>query len=281
MTVGTFIQPLFGVQDPSIVKTNIQNCIAVTARLAAAFAPHEQSPPDMTAQVDPGAIWVNGALVEKAAQNSATITAPAATYSRIDRVVLDAATGVVSVITGTPIVGSPAVPAIPSGKLPVCQVALAASTTAITNSLITDERVMGGSGSGQPQFPVGYVVMNVTGVNPGTDFGYGTWAAWGTGRMPVGYDAGQTEFNASEKTGGGKTKNLAHTHTTPGLGTSTLSGFGAVAGIGHLNSGEGDPYGPTVDVYPNVGADNTGSGGSATQDVLNPYITIFMWKRMA
>jgi hypothetical protein len=43
------------------------------------------------------------------------------------------------VVTGAE-AASPSAPAIPSGKLPVCQIALATSTTAITNSLLTDER---------------------------------------------------------------------------------------------------------------------------------------------
>lgn len=65
--------------------------------------------------------------------------------------------------------------------------------------------------------PVGDIVINTTGVNPGTTYG-GTWVAWGSGRVPVGVDSGQSEFDAVEKTGGEKEHQLiesempAHTH---------------------------------------------------------------------
>ena len=71
-------------------------------------------------------------------QRTAAITAPVSN-SRIDRVVVDRITGVASVITGTP-GASPAVPALTVGVAPVAQVLLTSSTTAITNSMITDER---------------------------------------------------------------------------------------------------------------------------------------------
>jgi hypothetical protein len=275
---GTFVQPDFGAQAPSAVKTNIQNCIAAMARLGAAFAPHEQGTPDLTVRIDSGALWVNGALVEKAAQNSAAITAPDSGNTRIDRVVIDAVTGVVSVITGTQSTGTPAAPAITSGKLPVCQVALAHSTTAIANGLITDERVMGGGGNSEA-FAVGGIYMNVTGVNPGTELGYGTWAAWGTGRIPMAVDPGVTGFDSAELTAGAKTKNISHTHTTPNhdhaFPAPVVYGTGALVGAG---MGENSIYTQPSNTD---GGGTTGSGGSASQDVLNPVITCFFWKRTA
>lgn len=57
--------------------------------------------------------------------------------------------------------------------------------------------------------PVGSIYMSVTDTNPGTFMG-GTWVAWGSGRVPVGVDAGQAEFDTVEETGGAKT----HTLTT-------------------------------------------------------------------
>ena len=58
--------------------------------------------------------------------------------------------------------------------------------------------------------PIGDVVINITGINPGTLYG-GTWEAFATGRMLVGVDTGQTEFNTVEKTGGEKTHTLTNT----------------------------------------------------------------------
>lgn len=142
MTVGTFQQPDFETQSGTEYKTAIDNAIQALTRMAAAFAPHEQSTPDMTVRVDAGAVFQNAddSLTEKAAQNSATMVAPAAN-PRIDRVVIDALTGVVSVITGAE-AASPSPPAITTGKLPICQILLQTTSTEITNDMITDERAL-------------------------------------------------------------------------------------------------------------------------------------------
>lgn len=94
----------------------------------------------MSILVEAGSMFANGAVVTKTQQNSATFVAPVSN-PRIDRVVMDPVTGVISVVAGAE-AASPVAPAITSGKLPICQIALATSTTAIGNSLITDERSM-------------------------------------------------------------------------------------------------------------------------------------------
>jgi len=120
----------------------------------------------MTVRVDAGMV-VNGVtLTEQAAQTSATITAPS-TNPRIDRIVIDAATGTVSVVTGTQ-AASPTAPAIPSGKLPGCRVRLQTSSTIIGNSMITDERALF-SGAPGGIFPGDLTVggnLTVSGVGP-------------------------------------------------------------------------------------------------------------------
>jgi hypothetical protein len=172
MSVGTFLQPDHETQSGSVYKAAIDNSLAVLARIGQMFAPHEQSTPNMTVRIDPGPVWVGGVLTEKAAQNSATIIAPVGN-PRIDRVVIDGQTGVVSVITGTP-AGSPTAPAITSGKLPVCQVLLQTTSTVITNDMITDERVSGAGSS--EAFPVNGIYANQGG-DPATELGYGVWSA--------------------------------------------------------------------------------------------------------
>ena len=59
-------------------------------------------------------------------------------------------------------------------------------------------------------YPVGSIYLSVNNVNPGTLFG-GTWEAWGSGRVPVGVDTSQSEFDRVEKTGGEKTHQLTET----------------------------------------------------------------------
>ena len=64
-------------------------------------------------------------------------------------------------------------------------------------------------------YPVGAIYMSMSSTNPGTLFG-GTWEAWGSGRVPVGVNTNDGDFNSANKTGGSKTVNLAHSHTVNG-----------------------------------------------------------------
>lgn len=69
----------------------------------------------------------------------------------------------------------------------------------------------------EQMYPVGSIYMSVSSTNPSTYFG-GTWTAWGTGRVPVGVNANDTNFATVEKTGGAATVILttaqmpSHTH---------------------------------------------------------------------
>lgn len=65
-------------------------------------------------------------------------------------------------------------------------------------------------------YPVGSIYMSTTSTNPSTYFG-GTWVAWGGGRVPVGINTGDTDFDTVEKTGGSKSYSASHTHTTAGV----------------------------------------------------------------
>ena len=85
-------------------------------------------------------------------------------------------------------------------------------------------------------YPVGSIYINATNsTNPGTLLGFGTWTAFGAGRVPVGIDSSDTDFDTAEETGGSKTHTLttnelpSHTHThTVQTGRDTL-----VLSIGH------------------------------------------------
>lgn len=61
--------------------------------------------------------------------------------------------------------------------------------------------------------------MAVVATNPGTLLGVGTWVAFGQGRMLVGLDSGDTDYDTVEETGGAKTVTLitsqmpSHSHT--------------------------------------------------------------------
>jgi len=68
-------------------------------------------------------------------------------------------------------------------------------------------------------YPVGSIYFSVSSNNPRTYFPGTTWVAWGSGKVPVGVNVSDTDFNTTEKTGGEKTHALAqtempsHTHT--------------------------------------------------------------------
>ncbi|MCH8196466.1 MAG: hypothetical protein IH904_00145 [Proteobacteria bacterium] len=142
-----FTQPDFTSQNETALKTNYDNAAAVLARLAAMFNPEAQATPDMTVHLDAGAVYdaETQTLTEVAAQNSGTITAPT-TDPRIDRAVIDKATGVLTVITGAE-AASPTPPAITAGKLPVAQIALVVSQSLIVNADLTDERQLNSLGA--------------------------------------------------------------------------------------------------------------------------------------
>ena len=125
-------------------------------------------------------------------------------------------------------------------------------------------------------YPVGSIYINASdGTNPGTLLGFGTWVAFGAGRVPVGIDATQTEFDTAEETGGSKTHTLtisempSHTHN--------LGSKDSTAGDGGAFNEEfiEDPADTTNG--PNVTSSSTG-GGSAHNN-LQPYIVVYMWKR--
>jgi len=140
MTTAKFVQPDYTTQSGTTYPLGLDAAAKVMSRLAVAFAPRAQDTPNMTVRLEAGFVLSSAlALAEVAAQSTGTITAPAGN-PRIDRIVIDRLTGAVSVVTGTP-AGSPTPPAIPSGKRPVAQVLLQTSSTAITNSMLTDERV--------------------------------------------------------------------------------------------------------------------------------------------
>lgn len=60
-------------------------------------------------------------------------------------------------------------------------------------------------------YPIGSIYMSTNNVNPANLFG-GSWVAWGSGKVPVGVDTSDTDFNTSEKTGGQK----SHPYTPSG-----------------------------------------------------------------
>lgn len=57
----------------------------------------------------------------------------------------------------------------------------------------------------QSSIPVGGIHITVNGENPATALGYGTWSAFGEGRVLVGVDPLDPDFDTVLETGGSKT----------------------------------------------------------------------------
>lgn len=162
-------------------------------------------------------------------------------------------------------------------------VAPAEEVGAITTNTIADEAVTASKidwlSAMNKIYPVGSIYMSATMSTVAqvqTALG-GTWVKWGAGRVPVGVDTSQTEFNSVGKTGGEKTHTLtvdempSHSHNIYFVDT-TGGSVGKRDGL-YYNGGW---WGNTVGA-PNVG--NTG-GGQAHNN-LQPYITCYMYKRTA
>ena len=68
------------------------------------------------------------------------------------------------------------------------------------------------------EIPVGHCVTAVIGEDPATTLGYGTWEEIGAGRVLVGQDTGDSDFDVLEEEGGTKTHDhsvAAHQHDMP------------------------------------------------------------------
>jgi microcystin-dependent protein len=176
----------------------------------------------------------------------------------------------------------------------------------------------GDDGGSSWEFPIGYILISTVNTNPSTFLGYGTWGAFGAGRVLVGLDSGQTEFDTAEETGGAKTHTLttaempshthvqdahthvqnAHTHTqdahthvitsqtaTTGGATSyehgTLDTSSAEAEATEVTGSTTATNQNTTAVNQNATAVNQNTGGGGAHNNLQPYIVVYFWERTA
>ncbi len=135
-------------------------------------------------------------------------------------------------------------------------------------------------------YPVGSIYMNASvATNPGTLLGFGTWAPFGAGKVPVGIDATDDDFDIvgsgtnTNGTTGAKTVTLtsaqsglpAHTHTSDG----TRSGANQADPGSNFFASAGD--------YANYGAksinQNAAADAASSHNNLQPYVVVHMWTR--
>jgi hypothetical protein len=186
------------------------------------------------------------------------------------------------------------------------------------DQLASRVKAVEGAGGG-PAFAVGSVFIGVVSTNPATLLGYGTWSAIGAGRVLVGLDSGDTDFDTVEETGGAKTKALsahanaavtdhaAHTHAytqtvnhvhvqnlpTPATGNfasgtrdTSSGGTGGTPGtvadaVSTANPTGGVASGTTGNPSATLTHSVTQPDAHTDLNVVQPYFVVYMWKRTA
>ena len=143
----------------------------------------------------------------------------------------------------------------------------------------------------QALYPIGSIYTNAAnGTNPATLLGFGTWSAFAAGRVMVGFNGSDPLFDTAEETGGSKDAvAVSHTHTAtstvtdPGHVHAVPAGSSTGAGtryiIGTNTTGAVNTVSATTGVTVSTTVDSAGSSG--TNANLQPYITVYMWKRTA
>ena len=139
-------------------------------------------------------------------------------------------------------------------------------------------------------YPVGEFLATRRTGSPDSWLGFGTWERYGQGRSFVSYDASDSSFNALDKTGGAKTHKLTlselpaadcqiwgYNSTGNGSAVDGFLSFGGDIAIG------GEVAGPQQYITTNGAGQPLVRlpGGNQAHSILNPYIVVHMWKRIA
>jgi hypothetical protein len=148
----------------------------------------------------------------------------------------------------------------------------------------------------QALYPVGSIYINAgVSTNPGTLLGFGTWTAFGAGRVMVGLNGSDSSFDTLEETGGSKDAiAVSHTHgfsaTTGSAGSHTHTATHPMLGeqsgpfawsSGNYATKDTNFLNSAGDHNHTVSGTTDSAGSSGTNANLQPYITVAMWKRTA
>lgn len=178
---------------------------------------------------------------------------------------------------------------------------LPTGTTAVTQSAGNNTTLLATTAFVQAAiallYPVGSIYTNATvSTNPGTLLGFGTWTAFGAGRVPVGFDSSNALFDSAEETGGSAdaitvshthtatSTDSGHTHTLAFSAGSTMTGLGSTGPSGWQGANTGVNYitvSGTNSSTANITTTVASTGSSGTNANYQPYITVYMWKRTA
>ncbi len=131
-------------------------------------------------------------------------------------------------------------------------------------------------------YPVGAIFTTVTAYADSaavvTAIGGTTWVAFAAGKMLIGLDSSDTDFDTIEETGGSKTHTLttsempAHNHDNGSYDKLVkVDGSGTTQGVDSSSTEINLLSGGTIQ----------SAGGGAAHSIMNPYIAVYMWKRTA
>ena len=148
--------------------------------------------------------------------------------------------------------------------------------TGIRNLTVTGAITIGSNTATtlQAVYPVGSIYINAAvATNPATLLGFGTWVAFGAGRVMVGLDATDSDFDTAQETGGAKTVTLTTSQIPSHTHTATLMGNGEDEQ--QDLPAAGDNTNPSRTMTTNA------TGGGGAHDNVQPYIVVYMWRRTA
>ncbi|MCJ7698070.1 MAG: hypothetical protein MUO73_07060, partial [Thermoplasmata archaeon] len=121
-----------------------------------------------------------------------------------------------------------------------------------------------------------------------------TWAAFGTGRIPIGIDVTNTQFDVVKETGGSNVSSavVSHTHevtiTDAGhnhLENTNSATTGGVSGWGARDTSTSTPsatgYYTAANTTGITASTSNPAGSVSSFSIMNPYIVVYMWERTA
>jgi len=123
---------------------------------------------------------------------------------------------------------------------------------------------------------IGDYYMTESTTAPGTRWPGTTWVAL-AGRVPVGVDAAQTEFDAVGKLGGSKAlaSHVHPYHLKYGLGNGTAGTDGTAL------TGNNSVLNTVAANYSAIPSQNTGTAGTGDSGNLQPFRVCHIWRRTA
>jgi hypothetical protein len=148
-------------------------------------------------------------------------------------------------------------------------------------------------------YPIGSIYVNASSSsNPNTLLGFGTWEAFGAGRVMVGLNASDALFDTAEETGGSKDAIVvSHTHTysgttgddspdhthlsnATGLVNNNIN-FVGTGGLNYRNANDTQTGGASTRHQHSFSGTTASNGSSGTNANVQPFIVVRMWKRTA